>query len=181
MIQILWMRLPNNMMTTRTTTLALLITLATIMASVESLIQSPVPFLRLGLANGITLLVLKWYGFREGLTVTLFRVILAGLITGRLFQPTFFLSLSGGLTAVLVMAFLLRWESRWFSLIGISIAGAFFHNLTQWLVASVLVRQFVGLSFLPLLFLASVVAGMMIGYFSMLIDQAVRKQTGRVG
>ncbi|MFC1568853.1 Gx transporter family protein [bacterium] len=168
-------------MTKHMTKLALFIALATIMASVESMIQTPVPFLRLGLANGITLLVLKWYGFREGLFVTIIRVVLAGLIVGRIFQPTFFLSLSGGLIATLIMSAALKWEGRWFSLIGISILGAFFHNFTQLIVASFLIHQFIGLSILPIFFITSLIAGLLIGYFTLLVDRAMKKHPEWVG
>jgi heptaprenyl diphosphate synthase len=159
------------MMNNRLSTMAMMITLATLMASVETMIQSPLPLLRLGLANGITLLVLKWYGFRSGLLVTLARVCLAGLITGRLFQPVFLLSFSGGLSAVLIMALVIPLENRWFSLIGISILGAFFHNLAQLAAASLLIHRVISPGFLPLVFLVTLITGSLIGYFAILIDQ----------
>ena len=158
--------------------LALLVALATMMSAVESLIQSPLPFLRLGLANGITLLVLKWSGLRQGLFVTLARVLLAGLIIGRLFQPAFFLSLCGGLSAALIMAAVLKWGSRWFSLIGVSILGAVFHNLTQWMVASLLIHRFIGIFILPVLFMVSLISGILIGYFAWLVDHTMMKHPG---
>ncbi|MBN2104779.1 Gx transporter family protein [bacterium] len=145
------------------------------MASVESLIQAPVPFMRLGLANGITLLVLKWAGFRQGVFVTIVRVVLAGLITGRIFQPAFFLSLSGGLIATLVMAAMLKWADQWFSLIGISIMGSVFHNFAQVIIASLLIHQFIGASILPVLFILSLITGMTIGYFALLVDGGLNK------
>lgn len=155
----------------RLATIAMMITLATLMASVETLIGSPLPFLRLGLANGVTLLVLKWYGFRSGLLVTLVRIVLAGLITGRLFQPVFLLSFSGGFSAALIMALCMPLENKWFSLIGISILGAFFHNLAQLGAASLLVHRFIGVGVLPIVFLAALVTGSLIGYFALLIDR----------
>ncbi|MBN1782074.1 Gx transporter family protein [bacterium] len=164
------------MNTQRISILSLLITLATIMASVESLIPSPFPFLRLGLANGIALLVLKWFGFRDALIVTLIRIVLAALIVGRLFQPTFFLSLSGGLAATLVMALAMKKEGA-FSLIGISILGAFIHNLTQMIIASVLINQFVGIHVLPMILVTSLIAGTLIGYFTMLVDMRLSEKT----
>ena len=159
------------MMNSRLAAIAMMITLATLMASVETLVQSPLPFLRLGLANGVTLLVLKWYGFRSGLLVTLTRIVLAGLITGRLFQPVFLLSFSGGLSAALIMALFMPLEDRWFSLIGISILGAFFHNLAQLAAASLLIHRFIGTGILPVVFLATLVTGSLIGYFAVLIDR----------
>jgi heptaprenyl diphosphate synthase len=145
--------------------------LATILASVESLIQPPVPFLRLGLANGVTLLALKWMGFKEGIFIAAARVLLASLILGRLFQPSFFLSLSGSLLAALVMGLMIRRDETWFSLIGISVAGAFFHNLAQIIVASLMIGRFIGFSMIPLFFLTSLAAGILIGYFTILIQQ----------
>jgi heptaprenyl diphosphate synthase len=161
----------------RISRLALCTALATLMASVESLIEMPFPFIRLGLANGVTLLVLKWYGLRQGLSVTLIRIVLAGLIIGRIFQPVFFLSLAGGAAATLVMALLIRKEGKWFSFIGISICGAFFHNLAQILTASFLIQQSLGLSLLPVFLLTSMVSGTLIGYFAILVDRSVKKYT----
>lgn len=152
--------------------IALLLALATIMASVESLIPMPLPFIRLGLANGVTLLALKWFGFRKGIFLTLTRVVLAGLIVGRIFQPTFFMSLFGGLVAAVIMALILRWEGCWFSLIGISILGAFFHNVTQLIVASLILNQFIGLLLWPVFFATSLCTGALIGYFTVLVNQS---------
>lgn len=149
-----------------------MIAVATVMASLENLIQPPLPFLRLGLANGITLLVLKWWGFRPAVMITVARVILAGLIIGRLFQPVFLMSLTGGLTAACVMGLLMIGAGRWLSLVGISILGALAHNLAQMAVASLLVHQWIGVSLLPVLLIMSLISGTLIGYFALLVDRA---------
>lgn len=54
-----------------------------------------------GLANIITLIVLLRYGLRMAVQVQLLRVFIASLLNGSLFSPTFFLSLSGSLAALL--------------------------------------------------------------------------------
>ena len=50
----------------------------------------------------------------------------------------FLFSITGGLLALVIMGFLVRWEGKVFSLIGISLAGAAAHNLGQISVAVLL-------------------------------------------
>src|SRR4030095_9788496 len=58
----------------------LLIALAVTLQIAESLIPRPIPWLRLGLANAVTLLVLVRAGFRAALAVTAIRIVLSGLL-----------------------------------------------------------------------------------------------------
>ncbi|MCB0293546.1 MAG: Gx transporter family protein, partial [Calditrichaeota bacterium] len=84
---------------------------------------------------------------------------------GTLFTPGFFLSLSGGLLAVLVMILLFR--LRIFSLLTVSIAGALAHNAGQlWVAATLLFRNPVLWYLLPYLLLTGVLTGVVTGVFS---------------
>ena len=69
--------------------LALFIALAVSLHILESLLPSPVPWLRLGLANIMTLSALYLYGGRAAWTVSLARVGIGALLLGRLFSPGF--------------------------------------------------------------------------------------------
>ena len=148
---------------------------ASVFFTIESLIPTPLPWIRLGLANSISLLALKWWGFRDALIIFLVRLILGGLLLGRLFHPLFFFSLSGGVAALLTMALMMRGEGRIFSLVGISIAGAVMHNSAQLTVAYLgYVRHLQLFRLLPLFFINAVIAGGLIGFLAILVDRRLR-------
>lgn len=152
------------MRTQPVTQMSMLIAVATIVAALEGLIQLPVPYFRIGLSHVMTLFVIQKYGFKQGVILVVFRVILANLILGKLFQPVFWLSFSGGLAATLVMG--MSWIAlrKMFSTIGISILGALTHNIIQVLVASVLiVKQMLIVQLWPLIVSISIIAGLLIG------------------
>ncbi len=107
----------------------------------ENLLPSPIPWLRLGLANIVTLITLLLYGMRAAVMVTLIRVMLASLIAGSFLGPAFILSLGGGIASTLIMGFVLHISPRLFSTMGLSIIGALFHNLAQLFLAYFLFIQ----------------------------------------
>ena len=157
-------------MTHKTAQIAILVAVASILFSVETLIQFPVPWLRLGLANIVTLLALKWWGIREAFVILFMRVLLGSFLMGRFLHPVFLLSLSGGVAAVLAMGGAMIFEKKLFSFIGISIIGALFKNLTQLFVAYFLyIRQMNILTLIPLFLLSSLLTGIIIGFLVHLI------------
>jgi len=107
----------------------------------ESLLPTPIPWLRLGLANIITLITLLLYGMRPAITVTLIRAIVVSLFAGTFLGPAFILSLAAGLISTLAMGSVLFLSPGLFSVIGLSIIGAFFHNITQLFLAYFLFIQ----------------------------------------
>ena len=60
----------------RITILALIVALGVVLHRLEALIPLPSPWVKLGLANVMTLVTLVFLGFRDALTVTILRVIL---------------------------------------------------------------------------------------------------------
>jgi len=151
--------------TRRLVFLALLVAMGTALHLVEGmlLIPLPIPGVKLGLANIITLLTLYLYGFRAGLTVALMRVLLGSLISGMFLSPGFLLGLSGALCSTMLMALLLK-RTSCFSMIGISLAGAVGHNAGQLLAAGLLLQSTAIIYYLPVLLLASIPSGFITGY-----------------
>lgn len=145
--------------------LALLVAMGTALHAVEGmlLIPLPLPGVKPGLANMVTLLAIYLYGFRDGLTVALMRVLLGSLIGGMFLAPGFLLSLTGAVGSTLVMALLLKY-SRCFSMIGISMAGAVGHNIGQLLAASLLLQNAAVIYYLPVLLMAGIPTGFLTGY-----------------
>src|SRR4030065_1697776 len=83
--------------------IALLAAYAIALHGIEALIPTPVPWLRLGFANIITLTTLFLYGLKAGMTVTLIRIFVTSFFTGTFLGPAFVLSLGGGVSSTLVM------------------------------------------------------------------------------
>ena len=147
---------------------ALLISLACVLQIAESMIPHPVPGLRLGLANMLTLTAMVVLGFGYALEVAILRTVLSSLIMGTFMSPTFILSLSGAVVSTLAMG-LFYWMSGFsrycrMSIIGISIIGAFVHNLVQLYLAYLLLVKHAGIFiFFPWLSLGAVATGWIVG------------------
>jgi len=69
----------------------------------ESALPSPLPGVKPGLANVVTLIVLCRYGWRMAVWVALLRVLIGSVLLGTFLSPTFFLSLSGALASVVAL------------------------------------------------------------------------------
>lgn len=151
--------------THRVVFLALLVAMGTALHVVEALlpIPLPIPGVKLGLANIVTLLTVYLYGFRDGLTVALLRVLLGSLIGGVFLAPGFLLGISGAIFSTLVMAALLHY-TRCFTVIGVSMVGAVGHNIGQLLAASLLLQSRAIFFYLPVLLLAGIPSGIFTGY-----------------
>lgn len=147
---------------------ALLIALACVLQIAESMIPHPVPGLRLGLANMLTLTALVVLGFGYALEVAILRTVLSSLIMGTFMSPTFILSLGGAVISTMIMGlfYWLSGLSRFFrlSIIGISIIGAFVHNLVQLYLAYILMVKHPGVFiFFPWLSIGAVATGWVVG------------------
>ena len=151
--------------TRRLTLNAILLSLALILAIVERWIPLelivPVPGIKLGLANIVSLFALVRLRPSDALAILVMRCLIIGTFTG---LTAFLFSITGGLLALGIMAILVRWEGRAFSLIGISLAGAAAHNIGQISVAVVLLGEWrLLVTYLPPLLLTSLGTGTLTG------------------
>ena len=148
--------------------IALLVALACVLQIAESLIPHPIPGLRLGLANMLTLTAMVVLGFRYALEVAVLRTVLSAFIMGTFMSPTFILSFSAAVLSTLIMGFF-YWLSGLnrrcrLSIIGISIIGAFCHNLVQLYLAYLLLVKHEGIFvFFPWLSVGAVATGWVVG------------------
>ena len=94
--------------------LARMAALALGLTVLEAAIPSPLPGVKPGLANIVTLIVLARYGWRAAAWVSLLRVVAGGLLLGNFLAPGFFLSLSGALCSLAVLAVSQHLPRRWF-------------------------------------------------------------------
>lgn len=158
--------------------MALMVALGVILHRFEALLPLPSPWIKLGLANLMTLIALVFLGFKEAVIVTFLRVVLASILGGTFLGPTFFLSLVGGLAAILIMGMLYRIGKKHISMIGISIFGAYTHTLTTSLcVYYFLIRESSFFSLLPFFFSFALLTGILTGSIANTLTRQMQ-QTG---
>ncbi len=156
----------SNSKTLRLSFMALIMSMAAVISYFERFIPLiNVPGVKLGLASIFTLLALAFFSWREALTILIGRILLVFFFSG---SPVSLLySLSGGLFSLLAMVLALRLSPGFFSIIGVSLLGAFFHNTGQALVLALLIGSFeIALGYYPILILASLVTGPVTGYIA---------------
>lgn len=148
-------------MRTRAAYFGVFTALALIFSYLESLIpiRFGIPGIKLGLANLLTVILLYKRNAREALLLSVVRVILSGFLFGNLFSIVY--SLAGGILSLFVMA-VLKGTGR-FSVMGVSAAGGVFHNMGQLLVAMAAVETYRVGYYFPVLLIAGVVTGLLIG------------------
>lgn len=157
---------------------ALLSAYALVLHGFETLVPTPIPWLRIGLANIITLVALVLYGFRIAMMVTLIRVMIASLFTGTFLGPAFILSLGGGVASTAAMGLLQVLFRNMFGPVGLSLAGAFVHNSAQLALAYLLfIRRIEAVLLIsPVILLIGTLAGFANGVVSdMLIKKLLQK------
>lgn len=156
--------------TRKLTTIAVLVALAIVLHLFEAFIPIPLPIpgVKLGLANIVTLLALVLFDFKTAFIIACMRTILGSLLSGTLFNIAFFLSFSGAVSATCLMALTLysgssqNLQSK-FSLPGVSVAGAAAHNLGQLAMAALLVKHTGIFYYLPIMLLSSIPTGILTG------------------
>jgi heptaprenyl diphosphate synthase len=145
----------------RLVTLSLLTAISLVLFVVEAQIPplTPIPGIKLGLANMITLFVLHRSTFKasDAVIVVIARVLLAGLITGNLLSLLF--SLAGGLAAVFSMIAFRKITPTPVT----SVAGAISHNIAQIAVAATISGSGV-LLYLPILVFGGILSGLLTGF-----------------
>jgi len=151
----------------RITILALIVALGVVLHRFEALIPLPSPWIKLGLANVMTLVTLVFLGFRDALIVTLLRITLGSILWGTFLSPGFFLSLFGGIAATFTMAMVYYYRKNPFSLIGISICAAYAHTIAAILCVYLFwVRNEIFFKLLPVFFTFALITGILNGIVS---------------
>jgi heptaprenyl diphosphate synthase len=137
------------------------------MQLLEAPLPRPLPWLKPGLANSVTLAVIIIYGFRKTLLVILVRQVCAHLLMGTLLGPSFILGMAGSTGAAIAMYLTLRSRtSLYIGLISISAAGAVSSNLCQLAVAAEILGNMYIWYQLPFMLLASVPSGIAVGFLT---------------
>jgi len=158
--------------------IAVLSAYALVLHGFEALLPMPIPWLRLGLANIITLVALLLYGFRTAMLITLVRVTLASMITGTFLGPSFIMSLGGGVSSTAAIGLVYAVSGSLFGPVGLSLVGAFFHNVAQLLLAWLLFIQRIEAVLLisPVIMLIGTATGLVNGIIASLLIQRLRRE-----
>ncbi|MGL6200921.1 MAG: Gx transporter family protein [Lachnospiraceae bacterium] len=139
----------------------ILVALAMIFSYVEVLIPISfgVPGMKLGVANLVVVAGLYFLKPREVLAISVIRILLMSWMFGN--GMALIYSLAGGLLSFLVMVIM---KQRFgFGIIGVSIAGGVSHNIGQLLAAACVVQNTKILYYFPVLLIAGVITGALIG------------------
>jgi len=120
-----------------------------------------IPGIRLGLTNVAILLALYLFPLSRALLLVVLKCLMAAIFAGS--PAALFYSLGGSLLSFVVMIVLIRLFREHISPVGVSIAGAVFHNIGQILVACLLLQSWVVLLYLPVLLFIGIGTGAVIG------------------
>ena len=151
--------------------LALLTALALIIFVVELQIPNPfpIPGVKLGLANIITVYAVYHYRAREVLLVVLIRILLGAVFSGNMAAMLY--SLAGGMLCLVGMLPLKRLLSEKYLWV-LSVLGAVFHNIGQ-TAAACLIAGWGVLAYLPFLLVSGCLAGAFTGVCAQLVVRRI--------
>lgn len=135
--------------------------LALVCSYVESLIPISfgIPGVKLGLTNIVVILMLYTIGAKDAILISVLRIILAGFMFGNAFSIIY--SLAGGILSFVVM--LLLKNAGKLKILSISTAGGISHNVGQLIVAALVVENYNILFYIPVLIIAGIITGFLIG------------------
>jgi heptaprenyl diphosphate synthase len=130
----------------------------------ESALPSPLPGVKPGLANVITIAVLIQFGWRMAAWVAILRVLAGSLLIGTFLSPTFMLSLSGTSFSIATLWLATRVPGQGFGPVGYSVLAAMAHMAGQFAVAyGVFIPHPALLHLLPILMTTAVFFGIING------------------
>lgn len=127
------------------------------------------PGVKIGLANGIALLLILKKDIKGAFLVNIIRILLLNLLFVHPFALIY--SLSAGVISILIMWLVAKTEI--FSAIGFSIIGALTHNLVQFVVALILLGGGVWF-YLPVLIFSAIISGGIIGFLAKILDKKIK-------
>ena len=149
----------------------ILIALAFIFSYVEALIPLPVPVpgMKLGLANLVNVVGIYTVGAAGTIAVGLIRIVMVGFTFSD--PGSMLYALSGGVLSLAAMA--LAKKMDWFDKTGVSILGGVCHNIGQLSMAAWITGTASVFSYLPVLLVAGVITGAVIGLLGGLVTERI--------
>lgn len=134
------------------------------LAIIDAAVPLPLPGVKPGLSNIVTLIVLARYGWNTAAWVCGLRVMVGSLMLGQFLAPGFFMSLTGAVFSLFALAAAVKLPRRFFGPISWSIIAAFAHITGQLTLARLWLIPHNGLFLLvPIFASASLVFGIING------------------
>lgn len=157
--------------------IGIFVALAMVFSYIEVLIpfNFGIPGVKLGIANIVIVTALYQLSAKEVFMISIVRILLMGMLFGN--GVSFVYSLAGGIFSLCVM--LICKKTKLFTVMGISIVGGVFHNLGQLLAAEVVLQNRSIFYYLPVLLVAGIVTGALIGMLSEKIIRAMKAESIR--
>jgi len=141
----------------------------------ESVLPSPMPGIKPGFANIVTLIAFASYGFEVAAWVSLLRVLVGSLIIGTFLSPTFVLSFSGAVASILMLWVITKWQWLNLSLFGIALLMAMAHMLAQFVVVYwIFIPHSVMLNILPVMLLIAMIFGVLNGIIAQKVNEKLK-------
>lgn len=161
-------------MTKRLTRMGLLTALALIIFSIEAQIPPivPIPGVKMGLANIITVYAMFALGPRDTFLILICRIFLGSVFSGQMM--TLFYSLGGGILCFLSMLIIRKFltdDQIWIC----SVLGAIAHNIGQILVAIVIAHTPELVFYLPVLMISGILSGLFTGLCAQAVVKRLKK------
>lgn len=162
--------------TFRIVLIGLFVSQALALYTIENII--PVPFIapgaKLGLTNLITVVALYILNNKKDVfLIIILRILLSSIFGGNL--STLMYSAAGAVLSYFIMLIVKGLGKDKVSIIGVSAAGAFFHNVGQLIVASAIVQNIAIMLYLPILSVAGIGTGIFVGITSNFIVKHMTK------
>lgn len=158
--------------------MAMLLGLSLSIFAVESQLPplAPIPGIKLGLANIITLAALYTLGRREAFVILILRIVLSSVFAGNLVG--FIYSVCGGILSFAVMSAMMifiKENNMWVT----SVMGAVGHNIGQIAAAVIIMRTPQIAWYLPVLLISAVITGVFTGVLAQIALKRLRKTKER--
>ena len=146
--------------------LGVLLATTIVIAIAESFIPSfTIPGIKLGFANIVILVTLYELGVKEAVFNNLVRVLVVSLVRGTFLSMGFFMSFTGAILSLGVMILFCLLIKK-FSIIGVSVIGSLFHVTGQILIAMIYMGSVYVVYYLPIIGLAAVITGVLVGFIA---------------
>lgn len=160
--------------TKKLTTLALFTTLALAIYSIEASLPTlvPIPGIKLGLANIITLIILRNLSAKDAFFVLLTRILIATFLFGQAVSLLY--SLAGGISCLLIMLSVNKFLQG-HCLYLTSIFGALAHQAGQLIIALVLTASLAPLTYIPFFIISGCITGLFTGLCAHFIQKHFEK------
>lgn len=157
-------------LTTNAVLTAIALTIFMIEAQIPALI--PVPGVKLGLANIVTVFALFAFTPRDAFMILFVRVFLGSVFSGQI--STLLYSLGGGIMcfgSLLAIRRIISIEQLWIA----SVVGAIFHNIGQMIVAIIVTGTPGIIVYLPILMVSGILAGVFTGLCAQFLYSKIKR------